>query len=177
MRLADRLMVTRTTDWLVTPGQLEKVGGPTNHQPISVSLVPVSTAAALQRPGELHFGLLGPSFGPDAVVLVDQGGVVAPVSPLLLEDAPLVLPPPTVLLPPTVLSSELGIPIQSLHALGFLARVVASDDLLHSTNLNMVEMSQKEEDKFKFPPLEPHHVLNEQQRKNKNSHHLFKILK
>ena len=138
MRLADRLMVTRTTDWLVTPGQLEKVGGPTNHQPISVSLVPVSTSAALQRPCELHFGLLGPSFGPDAVVLVDQGGVVAPVSPLLLEDAPLVLPPPTVLLPPTVLRSNLGgIPIQSLHALGFLARVVASDDLLHSPNLNM----------------------------------------
>ena len=143
MRLADRLMVTRTTDWLVTPGQLEKVGGPTNHQPISVSLVPVSTAAALQRPGELHFGLLGPSFGPDAVVLVDQGGVVAPVSPLLLEDAPLVLPPPTVLLPPTVLRSDLGIPIQSLHALGFLARVVASDDLFHSPNLNMFESKRR----------------------------------
>ena len=142
MRLADRLMVTRTTDWLVTPGQLEKVGGPTNHQP-SVSLVPVSTAAALQRPRELHFGLLGPSFGPDAVVLVDQGGVVAPIPPLLLEDAPLVLPPPTVLLPPTVLRSDLGIPIQSLHALGFLARVVASDDLLHSPNLNMFESKRR----------------------------------
>ena len=123
----------RLTDRLVAPWQLQKVGGTPDHKP-SVSF-PVSTSSALQRPRELHLRLLVPPFGPDAAGLVEQGGLLLAPPALLLEDASLVLPPPPLLPASTVTSFRLPISIQSLHALGFLARVVASDYLLHSPHL------------------------------------------
>ena len=145
----------RLTDWLITPGQLQKVGRTSNHQP-PISGFPVSTSAiSLQRPRELHFSLLVPAFRPDAVaagLVLEQGGpFLLPPPALLLQDAPLVLPSAPVislLMIPVAVSAVFTsfflrlipiISIKSLHALRFFTRVVASDYLLHSPDLQFVQ--------------------------------------
>merc|ERR1719486_1360072 len=120
---------------LVAPGHLQQVGRSSNYHS-SATAFSTMTSAPLQGAGELHLRLLVAPLRPHVGLAGQVGGVVvvALAPPLLLQDAPLVLPPaPPQLLPsPTLRSNfQVSISIQSLHAIAlpFFGRVVASDDL------------------------------------------------
>ena len=141
LQFVEVLLVVMAMNRLVAPGHLQQVGRSANYHS-SATAFSTMTSAPLQRPSELHLRLLVAPFRPHVGLAGQVGGVVvaALAPPLLLQDAPLVLPPaPPQLLPsPTLRSNfQVSISIQSLHAIAlpFFGRVVASDDLLHSPHL------------------------------------------
>ena len=108
LQFVEVLLVMMAMNRLVAPGHLQQVGRSSNyHSPATT--FSTMTSAPLQRPGELHLCFLVAPFRPQVGLAGQVGGVVvvALAPPLLLQDAPLVLPPaPPQLLPSPTLRSN-----------------------------------------------------------------------